>query len=141
MTKTIDRKSLMRRSLEHEQSSVDKRFAAADKAMSLRPEGLVGRGTPAAEEPRPPSPPLTADLPDMTPGHTNRELVRVPIAHVHDNPYNARRAYDPQELKRITDSIRESGQKVAALAVRHQDKPGHVMRRKHPHASLPARRF
>ena len=127
MTKTIDRKSLMRRSLEHEQSSIDKRFAAADKAMSLRPEGFAGKGTRSAEEQRPPSSPLTAHLPDTTPVHTNRELVRVPIAHVHDNPYNARRAYDPQELKRITDSIRESGQKVAALAVRHRDKPGHVI--------------
>jgi ParB family chromosome partitioning protein len=124
MTKTIDRKSLMRRSLEHEQSSVDKRFAAADQAMSLRPEGLAGKGTPPADESRSP---LTTDLSDTTPGHTNRELVRVPIAHVHDNPYNSRRVYDPQELKRIKDSIRESGQKVAALAVRHPDKPGHVI--------------
>lgn len=51
-------------------------------------------------------------------------IVRVPIHLVHDNPYNARRLYSQETVKERATSIAAEGQKVAAAAIAHPDKPG-----------------
>ena len=48
----------------------------------------------------------------------------VKIAVCHDNKYNARRKYFPSIIKDRAASIAADGQKVAAAACAHPDRPG-----------------
>jgi ParB family chromosome partitioning protein len=57
-------------------------------------------------------------------GRLAGRVLRVAIALVHDNPYNARRLYSPEVIKDRAASIAAEGQKVPAAAVRHPDRAG-----------------
>jgi len=88
-TKTPDRRALMRASLKAEESSVEKRFAAAEAAMERAPGGLAGpfptpnRGAQSAA--------FGAESESLTPKlDENRQLKKISIDLVFDNPFNAR---------------------------------------------------
>lgn len=120
MSNKLDRKALMRSSLQKETASVDQRFARAEAAMEGRPQGLAG---PKTHDTAP-----LVSVENKIPSHTsNRSIVRVLISQAHDNHLNARQIYDPEEIKSISASIAVRGQLVPAPAIRHPELPGHVI--------------
>jgi len=122
-TKTPDRRALMRASLKAEESSVEKRFAAAEAAMERAPGGLAG-----------PFPSLNRGAQSTTfgaesepiglSGGENRQLKKISIDLVFDNPFNARQIYNPDVIKERAASIATHGQRVPALACEDWNHPG-----------------
>jgi len=119
---TTDRRALMRASMKAEETSVEKRFAAAEAAMERAPGGLAGpfpasRGvlasTFSAE-----SAPLAGAISE------NRTLKKISLDLVLDNPFNARQIYDPDVIKERAASIATHGQRVPALACEDWNHPG-----------------
>ena len=130
MTSKPDRKSLLRSSIKNETqavekrfepANVDKRYNAADNALAGRPLGLVGptvaKGGAAAD--------FSAEIGAQA--TSDKAVLRVPIALVHDNPLNARHIYDPDAVKALAASIATRGQLVPAPAARHPSIAGHVV--------------
>lgn len=95
------------------------RFARAEAAISQHPNGLLqGRGAEA-------SPGFSAEsLDDVAAG---RQLIRIPLAQLHDNPLNARRIYDPAVVQERAASIATHGQKTPGLAAPDPARPGHYI--------------
>lgn len=128
MSAKDDRKALLRQSIKSESLSVaerfpgpdiDKRYADADNALAGRPQGLVGPSIatrPAVDD---------STVQPLVPG--TRTIRRVPIAHAHDNPLNARQIYDPDAIRELAASLVTRGQMVAAPAIAHPTLPGHVI--------------
>jgi ParB family chromosome partitioning protein len=119
------------------------------KATALNPglvskAGIVSKGAaqpvPASAIHQPPLPTTPAPVAAARPGAAESSfraetalstgptspagVLRVPIARVHDNPYNARRLYSQELVKERAASIAAEGQKVPAAAVRHPERPG-----------------
>jgi len=122
-TKTVtDRRALMRASMKAEESSVEKRFAAAEAAMERAPGGLAGpfpasRGALAS----------TFSAESATPSSQiseNRTLKKISLDLVLDNPFNARQIYNPDVIKERAASIATHGQRVPALACEDWNHPG-----------------
>jgi ParB family chromosome partitioning protein len=117
MTIKFDRKDAMRTTLGAEKKKVTDRFAVADAVLAERPSGLA-------------SPALVVVHQEANIGHaTDRQILSVPIALIHDNPLNARNIYDPEVVKNLAASMATRGQMVPASAIRHpdSDKPGHFI--------------
>ncbi|SPA49385.1 ParB/RepB/Spo0J family partition protein [Cupriavidus taiwanensis] len=96
------------------------RFARAEAAISQHPNGLL-QGRAAAET----SPGFSAEsLDDVAAG---RQLIRIPLAQLHDNPLNARRIYDPAVVQERAASIATHGQKTPGLAAPDPEHPGHYI--------------
>lgn len=112
MNGKIDRKAAMRATLSMEKKKVEDRFAAADAVLAERPGGLA-------------LPPVAVPV-NIAPSNfsaeihisENRQVITVPISHVHDNPLNARHIYDPEIVKSLAASIATRGQLVPAAAIR-----------------------
>lgn len=119
MAEKIDRKSLLRQGLANEKAAVDRRFKAADEskwdkaeaALSARPSGLAA---PAPEAPD------SAAKPAGEGGS-----FKAPLDRVHDNPWNARRVYEPERVAALAASIEAKGQIYPAPAVPHPELEGH----------------
>jgi ParB family chromosome partitioning protein len=56
-----------------------------------------------------------------------RTLIKHPIAQLHDNPFNARRIYDPAVVQERAASIATHGQKTPGLAASDPTRPGHYI--------------
>ncbi|WP_427307713.1 ParB/RepB/Spo0J family partition protein [Cupriavidus sp. H39] len=96
------------------------RFARAEAAISQHPNGLLqGRGAVEA------SPGFSAESLDDVPA--GRQLIRIPLAQLHDNPLNARRIYDPAVVQERAASIATHGQKTPGLAAADPARPGHYI--------------
>ncbi len=96
------------------------RFARAEAAISQHPNGLLqGRG--AVETP----PVFSAESPDDV--AAGRQLIRIPLAQLHDNPLNARRIYDPAVVQERAASIATHGQQTPGLAAPDPQRPGHYI--------------
>jgi ParB family transcriptional regulator, chromosome partitioning protein len=122
-TKTTDRRALMRASLKAEESSVEKRFAAAEAAMERSPGGLAGpfptpnRGAQSVT--------FSAEsAAEAVPLGDTRTLKKISIDLVFDNPFNARQIYNPDVIKERAASIATHGQRVPALACEDWNHPG-----------------
>lgn len=122
-TKTPDRRALMRASMKAEESSVEKRFAAAEAAMERAPGGLAGpfpspnRGTQSAT--------FGAESgPGGIRADETRQLKKISLDLVFDNPFNARQIYNPDVIKERAASIATHGQRVPALACEDWNQPG-----------------
>lgn len=114
-----DRKELMRKSIvtsqEVDRTAAQNRLKIAEKAMSAHPKGLM-------------SPPGEAGFHvETVVASTSGNVARLPIDHVHDNPFNARHIYDPQAIKELASSIATRGQLVPAPAVPHPTLEGHYI--------------
>lgn len=95
------------------------RFARAEAAISQHPNGLLqGRGTDAA-------PAFSAE--SFGEAAAGRQLIRIPLAQLHDNPLNARRLYDPAVVQERAASIATHGQKTPGLAAPDPARPGHYI--------------
>lgn len=122
-TKIPDRRALMRASLKAEETSVEKRFAAAEAAMERAPGGLAGpfptlnRGAQSATF----SAESVAETSILT---GTRPLIKLSIDLVFDNPFNARQIYNPNVIKERAASIATHGQRVPALACEDWNHPG-----------------
>jgi ParB family chromosome partitioning protein len=122
-TKTTDRRALMRASMKAEETSVEKRFAAAEAAMERAPSGLAG------SFPTPNRGALSSTFsaesaePEAQTGH-QRSLKKLSLDLVLDNPFNARQIYDPDVIKERAASIATHGQRVPALACEDWNNPG-----------------
>jgi ParB family chromosome partitioning protein len=121
----IDNKARLRQSLISESASVNKRFFNADKEMASHPNGLAGE---KIAEPIPPAAPnLRAEIGKDQNSNNLNKIIRVPIDHAHDNPFNARHIYDAESIKSMAASVATRGQLVPAPAALHPTRPGHVI--------------
>ncbi|CAG9173689.1 ParB/RepB/Spo0J family partition protein [Cupriavidus pinatubonensis] len=94
------------------------RFARAEAAISQHPNGLL-----QARQPEPP----TAFSAESAETENSRSLVRILLTHLHDNPLNARRIYDPAVVQERAASIATHGQKTPGLAAPDPSRPGHYI--------------
>lgn len=117
MSQKIDRKSAMRATLSAEKKDVDARFAAADAVLAERPSGF------AVAAPFAPTPARAFSAENGA----GKRIVTAPLAHVHENPLNARRIYNPDTVKELAASIATRSQMVPASAVEHPDIAGHYL--------------
>ncbi len=104
MTAKFDRKAAMRSTLTQEKAQVADRFAAAEVVMNERPAGLAVAAPPAfraesAEEAK------------------HDRYLRVALALIDDNPFNARHIYEPEKVAELAASMATHGQLTPALAV------------------------
>lgn len=99
------------------------RFARAEAAISQHPNGLLQSQRP--ERPAPVAPTFSAESVDDA--ETGRTLIKIPIAQLHDNPFNARRIYDPAVVQERAASIATHGQKTPGLAAPDPTRPGHYI--------------
>ncbi|AOY95128.1 chromosome partitioning protein ParB [Cupriavidus sp. USMAA2-4] len=96
------------------------RFARAEAAIAQHPNGLLqGRANEIAAVFSAESP-----LPTESGG---RILKRIPLTELHDNPFNARRIYDPAVVQERAASIATHGQKTPGLAAPDPARPGHYI--------------
>lgn len=116
MSSKIDRKSAMRATLTAEKKDVNARFAAADAVLAERPSGLAVPSTPTVQASF--SAENTKDV---------RQVIRVPLNRVHENPLNARHIYNPDVVKELAASIATRGQMVPATAVMHPSLDGNYL--------------
>lgn len=93
MNKRVDRKDLMRGSLNQEKVAVADRFAMADAVMASRPSGLAV----ASEE----APAIVGQPYEM------------PLSKLRDTPFNARVFYTIEEVDEMAQSLINNGQEVA----------------------------
>ncbi|MCA3192231.1 MULTISPECIES: ParB/RepB/Spo0J family partition protein [unclassified Cupriavidus] len=97
------------------------RFARAEAALSEHPNGLL-------QNQRAANPPIaTFSAESAVANVEGRLLIRVPIANLHDNPFNARRIYDPAVVQERAASIATHGQKTPGLAAPDAARPGHYI--------------
>lgn len=96
------------------------RFARAEAAISRHPNGLL-QGRPPAEVVGA----FSAESADAA--ESGRQLIRIPLANLHDNPLNARRIYDPAVVQERAASIATHGQKTPGLAAPDPARPGHYI--------------
>ena len=94
------------------------RFARAEAAISQHPNGLLrdrlSEQTPA----------FSAESAET---ESSRPLIRILLTHLHDNPLNARRIYDPAVVQERAASIATHGQKTPGLAAPDPSRPGHYI--------------
>ena len=95
------------------------RFARAEAALSEHPNGLL-QGQRAAAS-------ATFSAESSMTAADGRQLIRIPIANLHDNPFNARRIYDPAVVQERAASIATHGQKTPGLAAPDPERPGHYI--------------
>lgn len=96
------------------------RFARAEAAISQHPNGLLQARS------REPNPIFSAES-EMEDEGDGRILMKVPLAQLHDNPFNARRIYDPVVVQERAASIATHGQKTPGLATPDPARPGHYI--------------
>ncbi|CAG9177163.1 Nucleoid occlusion protein [Cupriavidus laharis] len=94
------------------------RFARAEAAISQHPNGLLQARL--QEQ----TPPFSAESVEA---ENPRPLVRILLTHLHDNPLNARRIYDPAVVQERAASIATHGQKTPGLAAPDPSRPGHYI--------------
>ncbi|WER49551.1 ParB/RepB/Spo0J family partition protein [Cupriavidus sp. WKF15] len=94
------------------------RFARAEAAISQHPNGLLQ----ARQQEQAPS--FSAESAET---ESSRPLVRILLTHLHDNPLNARRIYDPAVVQERAASIATHGQKTPGLAAPDPSRPGHYI--------------
>ena len=94
------------------------RFARAEAAISQHPHGLLQARL--QEQ----TPPFSAESAET---ESSRPLIRIPLTHLHDNPLNARRIYDPAVVQERAASIATHGQKTPGLAAPDPSRPGHYI--------------
>lgn len=123
--KEQDRKAMLRASMRAETSSVQKRFAAAEAIMQRSPGGLAPGSTETA---RGSMSTFSAESDRGARGNQEgqgaRELRKIALDKVSDNPFNARQLYDPDVIKERAASIATHGQRVPALACEDWREPG-----------------
>lgn len=105
----------IRKGEQAEKQKVDARFERADEIMAQRPAGLVGPGELVAV-------PTFAGESRAGEGRA-LPLRRLPLKQLRDNPYNARRIYDPNRVKEMAANLAAVGQRVPAYAVAHETDP------------------
>jgi len=98
------------------------RFARAEAAISQHPNGLL-----QSPRPVPPVTAFSAESESETVAIEGRTLISIPIAQLHDNPFNARRIYDPAVVQERAASIATHGQKTPGLAAPDPARPGHYI--------------
>ncbi|MFS8974265.1 ParB/RepB/Spo0J family partition protein [Cupriavidus necator] len=95
------------------------RFARAEAAISQHPNGLLqGRAADGV-------PVFSAE--SFSEAAAGRQLMKIPLAQLHDNPLNARRIYDPAVVQERAASIATHGQKTPGLAAPDPARPGHYI--------------
>jgi len=111
MATKIDRKEAMRSSRDMERKKVLDRFDTAESVLSERPSGLAAPMVPTT---------FSAESTAMA----ERKVISVKIENVQDNPFNARKIYDPIVVKEMAASIATHGQLVPAPATTVSDRLG-----------------
>lgn len=115
MSKTsIDRKAAMRATLNMEKRKVADRFSAAEAVLAERPAGLAAPSVAKVQ------PDFSAETGEVA----GRQVVRVALSAVRDNPLNARHLYDPEVVKSLAASIATRGQLVPVTGVPDPDRAG-----------------
>ena len=90
------------------------RFARAEAAITQHPNGLLQA---RLQEQMP------AFSAESAESENSRPLVRILLTHLHDNPLNARRIYDPAVVQERAASIATHGQKTPGLAAPDPSRP------------------
>ncbi|CAG9181924.1 ParB/RepB/Spo0J family partition protein [Cupriavidus pampae] len=96
------------------------RFARAEAAISRHPHGLL-QGRPPGEAVAG----FSAESAETV--ESGRQLIRIALSNLHDNPLNARRIYDPAVVQERAASIATHGQKTPGLAAPDPARPGHYI--------------
>lgn len=94
------------------------RFEQADAVMSGRTTGLLDEST---------VPPVSARNTSAATPAEGKEVLSVPAALLKDNPFNARKIYLEEVIKKRAESIKKNGQYVPVKAVRDWENPGHFI--------------
>ncbi|WP_454765655.1 ParB/RepB/Spo0J family partition protein [Cupriavidus campinensis] len=97
------------------------RFARAEAAISQHPNGLLQTTRPERQAPQT----FSAESAEVV--ESGRTLIKVPLAQLHDNPFNARRIYDPAVVQERAASIATHGQKTPGLAAPDPTRAGHYI--------------
>lgn len=112
----MSKKDLLRQSMASAGKAAVDKFAQAEKIMSVKPGGLAS---------------AKIDLQSMSSvldaSEVGRVVMSIPIANVHDNPFNARHVYNPEKVKSIGASMALKGQLVATMATQHPTLQDHVI--------------
>jgi len=95
------------------------RFARAEAAIAQHPNGLL--------QARPAEVVAAFSAESADDALEGRTLIRVPLSKLHDNPFNARRLYDPAVVQERAASIATHGQKTPGLAAPDPANPGHFI--------------
>lgn len=104
------------------------RFARAEAAIARHPNGLLPNPTnPAAIGAETLRAETTFSAESAPLESDGRVLKRIPLAQLHDNPFNARRIYDPAVVQERAASIATHGQKTPGLAAPDPARPGHFI--------------
>lgn len=56
-----------------------------------------------------------------------KKIYNIPINRIHDNPYNARKNYNPGEIEKLAESIRQTGFSGSIEVKEHPEKAGHYI--------------
>lgn len=102
---------------EKNRSETIDRFARAEAAISQHPHGLL--------HVRPSEPVAVFSAESPASDDSGRTLIKIPLSQLHDNPFNARRIYDPVVVQERAASIATHGQKTPGLAAPDPSRPGY----------------
>lgn len=105
----------------------DDRFARAEKVVAMQPSGTSSSAIAQSADVDLPVRNTTAEVanPAVAPKTGQGGSIIVPIAQVHDNPYNARIFYDQDTVKERAASLAANGQMTPAPACEDPERPGH----------------
>lgn len=122
-TKTKSMTDKLKLSLASKASTLNDRFARAQEVMeTVEPGSALGVLTTSSfSDERPNVSPQSFSAERLVDG---RMILKVPVALVHDNPYNARKVYIPERVKELSASIASGKQLVPCYVVPHQELPG-----------------
>lgn len=123
MAKKFDLTSDMSAFMTDSENRAGDRFAHAAAVLQTQPSGTSAALGKSLESTSP-------QKEDFAQAHSVGRAgasIFAPISHVHDNPFNARRFYDPDTLKERAASLAKDGQMTPAPAVRHPERPGHYI--------------
>ncbi len=124
MSKKLDLSASIDALMAASTTRADDRFARAEQVVAKQPTGTSGPVAGPVVEPttRAVVEPVST-LPASVAGQGGSIIV--PIAQVHDNPYNARIFYDQDTVKERAASLAANGQMTPAPACEDPERPGH----------------
>lgn len=103
----------------------DDRFARAEQVVAKQPTGTSAPTPPVITNEAPVRASADAAVTRASPPSEQGGSIMVPIAQVHDNPYNARIFYDQDIVKERAASLAANGQMTPAPACEDPERPGH----------------
>ena len=104
-------KAGLKAGMSQEKAKAD-RFALADQATSKFPQGMLRY------------PPAESFSAESYAKSTDRQIIKIPIERLADNPVNARKIYDPKVVQERAASMAKDSQKSPVMVAADSSRPG-----------------